>query len=234
MYVLKFCEKLILKDVDRNSKLPQIIVKNIMRQLLGALDHLHSHNIVHGDLKEENVLMTDNGSCKIIDFGHSRRVLSGPPDYRSGAGKWEQVRYDLKNDWVYEIYGTHELSAPEMMPNVDRRNAVKLAGDASLVPPHPGTCQLLQQWRQAQASKGVEVDKRTIPRFSGYEADVWAIGLMMFGMLHGRLPTDHSKLMRCRSVVFAGFGASEGVADVYPGLMNPLLEHGTFHWFFCN
>ena len=39
---------------------------------LQALDYLHAHKVVHGDLKPENVLMVASGEVKLSDFGCSK------------------------------------------------------------------------------------------------------------------------------------------------------------------
>lgn len=48
----------------------------IIRQVLEALQHMHSRNIAHRDLKPENVLFEDTGTdgrVKLIDFGFAKR-----------------------------------------------------------------------------------------------------------------------------------------------------------------
>ena len=48
-------------------------VKNMMYQLLKGVEHLHSHKILHRDLKPQNILVDDNGwIVKLADFGLSR------------------------------------------------------------------------------------------------------------------------------------------------------------------
>ncbi|ACZ32590.1 serine/threonine-protein kinase [Chlamydia pneumoniae LPCoLN] len=47
--------------------LPQAI--DIIFDIAQALEHLHSRNILHKDIKPENILITPQGKIKLIDFG---------------------------------------------------------------------------------------------------------------------------------------------------------------------
>jgi predicted ATPase len=44
----------------------------IARQICAALEHAHAHGIIHRDLKPENVILTPDGSAKLMDFGLAR------------------------------------------------------------------------------------------------------------------------------------------------------------------
>ena len=46
----------------------------IARQICAALDHAHAQGIVHRDLKPENVLLTNEGTAKLMDFGLARTL----------------------------------------------------------------------------------------------------------------------------------------------------------------
>ncbi len=48
--------------------------ERVLNQLLDALEYIHSRQLVHRDLKSDNILITHNGSnVKLIDFGLSLR-----------------------------------------------------------------------------------------------------------------------------------------------------------------
>lgn len=57
-------------------------------QICNALDHAHSHGVIHRDLRPANVLVTEAGIAKVADFGTSRflemaahgtTVIGSPP-----------------------------------------------------------------------------------------------------------------------------------------------------------
>ncbi|KAJ3339158.1 hypothetical protein HDU93_008544 [Gonapodya sp. JEL0774] len=55
------------------------LAKRLFRQVVEAVKYCHDRNLVHRDLKLENVMLTeDMGNVKLIDFGFTREVASLP------------------------------------------------------------------------------------------------------------------------------------------------------------
>lgn len=82
-------------------------VLQIVSVASGALAYAHRHNVLHKDLKPSNIMLTDDGVLKIIDFGiaclkHKQgdnRYVMGTPGYMSP----EQIR-GRKVDERSDIY----------------------------------------------------------------------------------------------------------------------------------
>jgi eukaryotic-like serine/threonine-protein kinase len=55
--------------VDRDGPLPLDQVLRILREALSALAHAHGSGLVHRDIKPENMLLEQDGSLRITDFG---------------------------------------------------------------------------------------------------------------------------------------------------------------------
>jgi serine/threonine protein kinase len=47
------------------------IVKKITKDILNGISYIHSQDIIHCDLKPENIMISNDGNIKIIDFGSS-------------------------------------------------------------------------------------------------------------------------------------------------------------------
>ena len=47
------------------------IIKYMLKQTLKGLHFLHQNNIVHRDIKSDNILTDDKGNVKLADFGYS-------------------------------------------------------------------------------------------------------------------------------------------------------------------
>lgn len=58
-----------LAEVLREGPLPIVQVLEIAAQLAGALVAVHGAGIVHRDLKPQNVMIGDDGTAKLLDFG---------------------------------------------------------------------------------------------------------------------------------------------------------------------
>lgn len=73
--VMEYCPGKQLYDIIKlhnESQMPvynEKIVSFIAFHLLLALNHIHSLNICHWDLKPENIMIDENWNVKILDFG---------------------------------------------------------------------------------------------------------------------------------------------------------------------
>ncbi|XP_038045454.1 serine/threonine-protein kinase 10-like isoform X5 [Patiria miniata] len=73
--LLEFCEGGALDDImlDLEKGLTEDQIKVVCKQMLEALDYLHSKKVIHRDLKAGNILLTMTGDIRLADFGVSAR-----------------------------------------------------------------------------------------------------------------------------------------------------------------
>lgn len=60
--------------LEDDASLPEEAVRGVARQLVRALHYLHSHRVIHRDMKPQNVLVGAGGRVKLCDFGFARAM----------------------------------------------------------------------------------------------------------------------------------------------------------------
>ncbi|KAF1764796.1 hypothetical protein GCK72_004746 [Caenorhabditis remanei] len=61
---------------------------NVLVDLMQAVDHLHRINMIHNDIKPENVLLTRAGVCKLGDFGLAMEVKPNENHLEEGDNRY--------------------------------------------------------------------------------------------------------------------------------------------------
>ena len=103
--------------IQEDKKLPETQIKEIALQLCSALFYLHNNNIIHRDIKPQNILISSSGIIKLCDFGFARAIdnktmltsYKGTPLYMAPE-LLKQYPYNKKADlWslgviLYELY----------------------------------------------------------------------------------------------------------------------------------
>ena len=102
--VMEFIQGRSLEETvrSRGSGLPEPDILKLTKQIFDVLSYVHSQNVVHRDLKPDNVLLREDGSISLIDFGIAKKFQTGfgtrhlaraassyyssPEQYRAGKG----------------------------------------------------------------------------------------------------------------------------------------------------
>lgn len=74
--VMEYMEGGALTDIIEQGPLDEQEIAGICLQTLEGLAHLHKQNIIHRDIKSDNLLMDKDGHVKLTDFGFSAKLTN--------------------------------------------------------------------------------------------------------------------------------------------------------------
>ena len=126
--------------MKEKGKLEENYMKKLTMQILNSLKFIHKENILHRDIKLDNILITkDLSQTKICDFGISRFIVNGQK--------------------MTEISGTPAFMCPEV-----------IKGEG----------------------------------YEGFGSDIWALGVVLYSILTGRLPFKGTNLIELHNSITKG------------------------------
>jgi serine/threonine protein kinase len=102
---MEYCRGGDLVNAISRSRMTEDEAYDLMLDVLEGLAHMHGHGFVHRDVKPDNVLIANDGTAKLADFGISAK-LSDPTAMAKRCGSpgyiapevWEHKEYGIKID----------------------------------------------------------------------------------------------------------------------------------------
>jgi serine/threonine protein kinase len=132
-YAMEFLEGKPLQSlVEKGGVLSEAQVLQIARQVVDALNLVHGSNLLHRDIKPDNIMMVQRGAV-LIDFGSAREIAGGQrvsiivtPGYAPLEQYASEARRGPFTD-VYALAGTlaFALTGKEPVAATDRASGVK-------------------------------------------------------------------------------------------------------------
>ena len=147
--VMEYVDGRPLSELIGEGLPPPAVALDMAMQVASALAHAHERNIAHGDLKAANVLVSEAGRIKVVDFGLAHRhdaaetatetSLVGGTPYAMAPEQLRGARADSRSDvWALGVFIQEIVSGsrPFVRPSVPELLAAILREAPTPPPSH--------------------------------------------------------------------------------------------------
>src|SRR3954465_11116604 len=111
--VMEFVNGRTLKEVlAQEQRLQPRRALEIIADICAALEFSHRHGIIHRDVKPGNVMITQNGQVKVMDFGIARALASGATTMTQTSAVIGTAQY-LSPEQARGVVGPAHYRSPE-------------------------------------------------------------------------------------------------------------------------
>ncbi|KAM6494100.1 kinase-like protein [Amanita muscaria] len=220
-----YCPAGSLFDILKRDGRPALLHDDagmMFRQVVRGLRYMHDvAGYVHRDMKLENVLVDETGVCRIGDFGMSRRI-----------GEVDEEDEDEDDPIFHAAHTGVHRAASMALPasrrhhafhSVTRHNSIRQRNSVSS--PNP---QFFNPGSLPYAAPELLMP-RTAPLAPNPSQDMWALGVMLYALLIGRLPFFDSfeprlQMKICNGVFEIPSGIGRGAERVLKGCLEKNVE----------
>lgn len=205
--VMEFVDGISLEElIRRNGPLPVHQVCGIIRKVAQGLHHAFEQGMVHRDIKPQNIMITQDGRIRILDFGLAR-LARGQQERAIGADKDPSEKMRRTADaltQVGSILGTPDYIAPEQVMDAhtaDTRADIYSLGCTCYFlltghPPYPDGTAVQKLMSHSEMSPSPITNKRP---------DVPAEIVELTGRMMERIPDDRFQTPRDIAKAVDGF-----------------------------
>ncbi|KAF9964249.1 Suppressor of Sensor Kinase (SLN1) [Mortierella alpina] len=115
---MEFCQGGSLADLLEHGRIEdEKVIKVYTLQMLKGLAYLHDKNVVHRDVKPDNVLLDHLGNIKFVDFGAAKILAKNQRTRTHGRSTAESINVGVGAN---SLNGTPMYMAPEVIKNGEK------------------------------------------------------------------------------------------------------------------